>query len=192
MVATNSNAINFFSPAKFVVSKVAGEGTHTTIAAALTAASSGDTIVIMPGTFTENLSLVAGVNLSAYGSDGLLSLIGSAAPVFTANVTIVGTTTASYTGRVNCSGILFQTNGATALSITGASSILNLMNCSIYAVDSTGITISNGGISLFYCTVRSASTNNLFTATGGSIDFDDSSFNLSNEVFKSLQNLDLS
>ena len=46
-----------------------GSGDFTTIAAALTAASSGQTIFIRPGTYTENPTLKAGVNLSTFPSD---------------------------------------------------------------------------------------------------------------------------
>ena len=70
---------NKFGVAKWIVDSTASLGTHTTIAAALTSASSGDTIFIRPGTFTENLTLKAGVDLCAFDCDAL-----------TPNVTIDG------------------------------------------------------------------------------------------------------
>ena len=53
-----ANAINYYSPARWVVSKKAGEGTHTTISGALSDASSGETVFVMSGTYTENLTLI--------------------------------------------------------------------------------------------------------------------------------------
>jgi hypothetical protein len=140
MPATNANAINYFSPAKWVVSTVAGEGTHTTIATALTAASSGDTIVIMPGTFTENPTLKAGVNLTAYGSDSSLNGTG--------NVIISGTCTLTGAGTVTISGIQLQTNSAALLAVTGsAASVVNLNNCYLNCTNNTGISYSSSSAS---------------------------------------------
>jgi pectin methylesterase-like acyl-CoA thioesterase len=65
MTFTHALSTNNYGPAKFIVSSSAANGTHTTIAAALTSASTGDTIFIRPGTYTENLTLKAGVNLTA-------------------------------------------------------------------------------------------------------------------------------
>ncbi len=61
--------INSYGTAKWVVNPVAGIGTHTTIGAALASASSGDTIFITPGTYTETLTLVAGVNLTTFSGE---------------------------------------------------------------------------------------------------------------------------
>src|SRR5690242_8473255 len=110
---------NTFTTAKWIVSATASDGTHTTIGAALTSASSGDTIFIRPGTYTENLTLKAGVNLTAYTCDAL-----------TPNVTISGTCTFTAAGTVSISGIRLQTNSAALLAVTGsAASIVNLDNC---------------------------------------------------------------
>lgn len=158
--------------AKWIVDPTSNRGTHTTIAGAIAAASSGQTIFIRPGTYTEDLTLKAGVNLCSFEGEGLLGIIGSAAAAFTANVVILGTTTASFNGKVNCSGILFQTNGAAAINITGASALLNLVNCSVYAQNATGITGSTGGLSLFYCSCRAGTSTALFAFTGGQLDFE--------------------
>ena len=95
---TIANATNRFATAKFIVDPTLGDGTHQTIAAALTAASSGDTIFIKPGTYTEDLTLKAGVNLAAYVGDG-----------DTPNVEIVGKATATFAGTCSISGIRLTT-----------------------------------------------------------------------------------
>lgn len=128
---------NTFGCAKWVVSSDATQGTHTTIAGALTSASSGDTIFLRPGTYTENITLKAGVNIAAYVCDA-----------FTPNVTIVGTSTMTTAGSVSISGIRLQTNSAALLAVTGTlASIVNLDNCFLNCTNNTGITYSSSSAS---------------------------------------------
>lgn len=137
MTFTHAVATDNYGPAKFIVSANAYEGTHTTIAAALTSASSGDTIFIRPGTYTENPTLKAGVNLVAYTADGL-----------TPNVTINGKCTFTGAGTVSISGIQFETNSDFAVAVTGsAASILNLDDCYINCLNNTGISYSSSSSS---------------------------------------------
>jgi len=127
---------NTFTTAKWIVSATASDGTHTTIATALTSASSGDTIFIRPGTYTENLTLKAGVNLTAFGSDSSSNGTGV--------VIISGTCTFTAAGSVTISGIQLQTNSAALLAVTGsAASIVNLNNCYLNCTNNTGITFSS-------------------------------------------------
>jgi len=51
-----SNPANQFGNSQFVVDPVLGRAAYQTINAALAASSSGDTIIIRPGTYTENLT----------------------------------------------------------------------------------------------------------------------------------------
>jgi hypothetical protein len=127
---------NTFTTAKWIVSATSSDGTHTTIGAALTSASSGDTIFIRPGTYTENLTLKAGVNLTAFGSDSSLDGTGK--------VIISGTCTLTGAGSVTISGIQLQTNSAALLAVTGsAASVVNLNNCYLNCSNNTGITYSS-------------------------------------------------
>lgn len=136
MTFTHALATNNYGPAKWIVDASAANGTHTTIAAALTSSSSGDTIFIRPGTYTENLTLKAGVNLTAYGSDSSQNGTGK--------VIISGTCTLTTAGSVTISGIQLQTNSAALLAITGsAASIVNLENCYLNCTNNTGITYSS-------------------------------------------------
>ncbi len=132
-----NTADNNYGTAKWIVDAQAGQGTQTTIQAAITAASSGDTIFIRPGTFTENLTLKIGVNLVAYDADAL-----------TPNVTIAGTCTLTTAGTVSISGIRLQTNSAPAIAVTGnAASILNLTNCYLDCTNNTGISFTSSSAS---------------------------------------------
>lgn len=122
-----------------------GNGDFKTIATALTASSSGRTIFIRPGTYTENLTLKAGVNLTAFDCDA-----------FTPNVTIAGTCTLTAAGTVSISGIRLQTNSAALLAVTGSNaSIVNLINCYLDCTNNTGITFStsssSGQININFC-----------------------------------------
>ncbi len=132
-MAQQQLSTNTFGVAKWIVSPTASDGTHTTIASALTASSSGDTIFIRPGTYTENITLKAGVNLSAFDCDAL-----------TPNVKIVGTCTMTATGTCSISGIRLQTNSANIISITGTNVVtLNLRNCYLNCTNNTGISVAN-------------------------------------------------
>jgi len=128
---------NTFTTAKYIVSATASDGTHTTIAAALTSSSSGDTIFIRPGTYVENLSLKAGVNLAAFSCDST-----------TPNVTIVGNSTFTGAGTVSITGIRLQTNSAALLTVSGNSaSIVYLDLCYLNCTNNTGITFSSSSAS---------------------------------------------
>lgn len=133
-------ADDIFGTAKWIVDPTLGSGTHTTIGAALTSASSGDTIFIRPGTYTENLTLKVGVNLTAFGCDSSLNATGT--------VIINGTCTLTAAGSVTISGIQLQTNSAALLAVTGTlASIVNLNNCYLNCSNSTGITFSSSSAS---------------------------------------------
>jgi hypothetical protein len=120
------------STAKWIVNPVAGAGTHTTIAAAISAASSGDDIFISPGLYVENLSLKAGVNLTGFGCDNY------------GNVIIQGNCTFTGTGSVNIYGIQLQTNSDYLISVTGsAASVLNIDSCYLNMTNHTGILYSS-------------------------------------------------
>lgn len=129
--------INPMSGSRWIVDPLGYNGTHTTIASALTSATSGDTIFIMVGTYTENLTLKAGVNLCAFGGDQI-----------TPNVTIIGNLTATFAGTCTLSNIRLQTNSAACLTVSGSSAtIVNLYNCYINASNATAISYSSSSAS---------------------------------------------
>lgn len=138
---------------------VGARGTFSTIAAALTAAVSGQTIFIRPGSYTENLTLKAGVNLCAFLCDA-----------YTPNVTIIGTCTMTASGTVTISGIRLQTNSSFLLAVTGTNpSIVNLVNCYLNCTNNTGITDTSSGLSsirLYNCNGNLGTTGiTLFVST---------------------------
>ena len=152
---------NTFCEAKWVVSANAFDGTHTTIAAALTSASSGDTIAIRPGTYTENPTLKAGVNLTAFPCDA-----------FTPNVIILGTCTASFVGTCSLSGIQLQTNSSFCLTVSGSSAtIVYLKGCYLNATNNTAVSYSSSSaisvINFYDCDANLGTTGIAFFSNSG-------------------------
>ena len=143
-------------------------GTYQTIAAAITAASSGNDIFIRPGTYTENLTLKVGVNLVGFKGDEL-----------TPQVTIIGNATLTTAGSCSISNVRLQTNGAALLTVSGTvASIVNLENCYLNATNNTGIIYSSSdtgsNIRLINCRGDTGTTGiALFTGTGaGAMNFE--------------------
>jgi len=170
MTFTHALSTNNYGTAKFIVSSSAANGTHTTIASALTSASSGDTIFIRPGTYTENLTLKAGVNLCAYDCDGLGAGSSSAT-----NVIILGKMTATFIGQVSISGIELKTNGDYLIETTGSNAAsLILSKCFLNCSNFSGIhkTNSSAFINLYNCNGNLGTTGiAYFVATSGDINF---------------------
>jgi hypothetical protein len=136
VAGTNLLNINPMSESRWIVDPLGFNGTHTTIQAAITAATSGDTVFIMDGTYTENLTLKAGVNLCAWPSST------------DDHVTISGKATFTAAGTVNIAGLRLQTNSDFLLAVTGsAASIVNLINCNLNCTNNTGISFTSSSAS---------------------------------------------
>lgn len=129
---TIANSTDIFGPPRWIVDPTAGSGTHTTIGAAITAASSGQNIFIRPGTYTENPALKAGVNLVGFVGDSI-----------TPQVIINGKCTFSSAGTVTISNIQLETNSDFALAVTGsAASKVYLEACYLNCLNNTGISFT--------------------------------------------------
>lgn len=133
----NTNPSSMYGAPNFIVDATPGKGSHTTISAAMTAASSPANIFIRPGTYTENITGKAGVNLIAYTGDNANTNLS------TALVTINGTYSCSFTGNSAISGINFTTNSAPNILITGSNvATINIESCSFMASNAYSITHS--------------------------------------------------
>lgn len=136
--------------ARYIVSPggAADGANYTTIAsayAAAVAAGAPQTVFIQPGTYTENITLTPGINLTAFVCDAT-----------TPNVIINGKLTLTAAGTVSISGIQLQTNSDYALAVTGsAASIVDLINCFISATNHTAIQLSSSSgsslLNLYQC-----------------------------------------
>lgn len=172
MTFTHALSTNNYGPAKFIVDANVSNGTHTTIASAIASASSGDTIFIRPGTYTENLTLKAGVNLTAYTGD-------SDSPT----VKIIGKSTFTTAGSVSLSNIYFQTNSDFIFAVTGsAASILTVNYCYLNCTNNTGISFTSSSTSSLINIIQSSGNLGttgiaLFSFSGaGTLRFYDNSF----------------
>lgn len=176
-MANQQLSTNTFGPAKFIVTPAATPwlGTHTTISSAITSAHAlggNQTIAILPGTYTENPALQAGINLTAWGCDSSQGGTGS--------VIISGKLSFSSAGTINIYGIQLQTNGDYCVEVTGsAASRIELTNCYINCTNNTGLHLTSSGtgsyISCLNCNGDIGTTGiSLFTASSGSIFINDS------------------
>ena len=123
--------------ANFIVDPNGTRAEYTTITAALAAASAGDTIGIKPGTYTENLTLKAGVDLISLSSDYV-----------NGQVEIIGKLTYTAAGTVNLYNLKLTTNSDYFLEVTGANnSVMNIRNCYLNVTNNNGINITCTGAS---------------------------------------------
>ena len=133
---------------------IANGATHTTIAAAFSSASSGDTIYIRPGTYTENLTIPVGINVT--------SLPGNNAQ---GNVNIIGKLTQTATGTSTFANLRLTTNSDVILDIGGSGGIqTEFQRCSFFLGDGDGITINNASASPNF-------TDCSFHQTGNTLDY---------------------
>jgi hypothetical protein len=118
---------NTFGVAKWVVSPTVYLGTHTSVNSAITSASSGDTVYVLPGTYTENITAKAGITVVAIPGNQNQAVI------------IVGKISSTITGTMTFNGIQFQTNNDYILVTSGANlGIINFYNCYWNCTNFTG------------------------------------------------------
>lgn len=126
--------------AKLIVNVNGTVGTganYSSLTSAMAAAVSGDTIFLMPGTYTENVTLTPGVAVSSFDCDGL-----------NGNVIINGTLTMTGAGICTLSGMELKTNSAPFLIVSGsAASIVFLENCVVNCSNNTGISHTSSSAS---------------------------------------------
>lgn len=154
-----------YSVAKGHIVDASGHGDFTTITAASSAAVSGQTIFIRPGTYTENISAKPGVNYVAFVSDS-----------DSTNVKIIGKWSLSTPGTVFFSGLNFQTNADFIFEVTGvASSSMLAEDCTFSVTDHTAFsfTSSGGGSITIFESQGDITTPGiaLFSTSDGSINF---------------------
>lgn len=135
MSLTHALSTNNYGPAAIIVATSPANGTHTTLASAMSYASAGQTIFLRDSV-TENVTITPGVNISAWSGGSL-------------NVpSITGTLTMTGAGTSTLSGLRLVTNSAALISVTGsAASILNIRNCYLNCSNNTGIVFSSSSSS---------------------------------------------
>lgn len=141
-----------------------GNGDHQTIAAANTAASSGDTILVMPGSYAEGITLKAGVNL--IGIDPHNCII---APTGSTHAVQFSSGTGNYIANLS-----FSTASGSCLIRSSASGDINVENCIFNSTSAALVlTIGSGTMRLVNCEFGSiASTAGLLVASSGILKLD--------------------
>ena len=149
---TNLIKINPMSPARWIVDPLSTtpnpNGTHTTIQGALDSASAGDTIIVMPGTYNETLTLKNACNLVGFDDDvaGIVNITGT--------LTLDNTATGAF---FTISGIRFTASAGSCITHSGTEvRQLFLTRCRInVSGTATGITFTNtalnSAVDLNYC-----------------------------------------
>jgi len=161
---TNTGATDLHT-ARYIVSAggITDGANYTTIASAITAAAlagGSQTVFIQPGTYTENLTMVANVNLAAFACDALAE-----------TVTINGKITANYLGKAGISGINLKTNGDYAVSVSSANTELYITNCNFRISGFPGIQLTSGILRVYNTVANNSTTNALGSFTGGAVSF---------------------
>ena len=147
IAGANSIQFNPMTTARIIVDALSNQGgtqwngQYSTISSACAAANVGDTIFVMPGTYIENPTLPAGVNLCSY--DPYSSA---------ASAVIEGTLTMTAAGTSTISGIGFIDNAGVCISVSGTNAVkLILTNCyiNVSAHNAISFTNSNSSSSVF-------------------------------------------
>lgn len=157
--SANTLTINSHGVAKWVVNPN-GTGTHITVASAMASASPGDTIFIVPGTYTENVTLknhvdITGFNLGG-GSGAQTAIVGNLID----NGVSINTT---------ISNITLQTNSANILTLTGAASSIILDSCILTLSNNTGISVGSGSTCRIHGCTGDVGTTGISIITGAGV-----------------------
>lgn len=169
-ISTNSQDLH---TASFIVSAAGTNGTganYGNIASAVAAAGNGDTIFIMPGTYTENLTVNKNLIFCSYTA----ALRGGQ------NVAITGKITVSSADiSLGFNGIRFNTNADNSFSLTGNASAITCVDCYFNASNATSINATGNSSTAFYmenCSGFLGNTFALFTSTNTALWMKDSTF----------------
>lgn len=131
---------NKFACSRFIVDEdgIGMGATHTTIPAAIASASSGDTIVVKPGVYTENFTMKPNVPIIAWSKNA-------------GQTRIIGKITINSAGSYQIDGFDLRTNGDTCIDISNGT--LYLYNSICFAVDANFMALSGSGkVNAFRCT----------------------------------------
>ena len=148
-----SGPANDLHVSKWIVNQTPNAGgNQTTLAAAMAAASAGDTIFLYPGTYNENVTWTGGVAIVAFcGTE------------FGNTVNINGTITINAPGFYQTSGIRYNANGSISINFTGsASGQLFCTDC--YFV------VQNGGTGISYTSTSPTNLVQLYQCSGNILD----------------------
>lgn len=147
-----------YGPANGFIVSQDGNGDFITIGAALAAATSGQTIFLKPGTYTENVTIANSLQITGFTPD-------------IDSVHIIGKFTITASAQLFIANVTLQTNNDYIFAITGnATSIMLASNCYVNASNHTAVNYTSSGsgttIKFFGCSGNLATTGiTYFTST---------------------------
>ncbi len=106
----------------------------TSIQAAINAATAPAVVLVRPGSYTENLTLKAGVNVQ------------SAVPDRSFAVNVTGTVTADFSGTTSVNGLVINGGASPALTFTGSNLQHLFLNDTVLYSDTTALLMDNSGV----------------------------------------------
>lgn len=148
---TISTTVTDTATANYIVDPNGTKAEYTTIGAAITAASAGETIFIKEGTYNEDLTVSKNLSFVAYGGPSRVS-----------NVTVTG----KWTISADClfQGLILNGDGDVTFAIS--SNITIAQNCKFGGNVNGSITLSGGEARLFNC---SSDGGKHFALTAGAV-----------------------
>lgn len=145
--AAAAGGSNNYHP-NFIVDASSRAGyTHTTIAAAIASASTGDVIGIRSGTYTEDNTLTVA-----------LKFVGLGAAAYDGSIQVTGKWTIASAISVLFANIRFVTNSDYFLVQSHASATTNYLNCYFGCTNNTGFNVTGGAVKAYNCQGNIATT----------------------------------
>jgi T1SS-143 domain-containing protein len=142
---------------------VGPDSQYTTIQAAVNAAVNGDTILLAPGTYHEQVL----INGKAVNIDGFGGANGVGGAVLDGSITQTG----ALAGNMTIEGLIIdatgQQNGISLMPTLGGPETVTLNNVAISGASQTGFIVTGGGTGLTLETTNSIFANNGFAKTFG-------------------------
>ncbi len=154
--------ITKLAPTNIIVNPDTGQ-TFTSVQAALNAATPGQSLVVYPGTYTENITLTAGVAIYGYGADWTTLQGTGAGPTVKAEGGGIGPSTVISGFRItsgsSSGGMSAQTSGVAAYINKASPSIRNNVIEGNTATAGGGIYVDNGDPIISNNTIQSNNAN---------------------------------
>jgi hypothetical protein len=144
---------NNFACSKFIVdiNGIQNGATHSTITAALSDASSGDTIFVKPGDYNEDITLVSGVNIMGFNSEGFSSV----------QAKITGKITLGTASDCSVSDLQIETDADYCIEDAGSTTgSIRFVNCQIVTSSTGGTNLNNANRTLTFSECRFNRTTN--------------------------------
>lgn len=161
----SGNTLSILQPRNnhIIVDPTLNYGTHQTIAAAVAAASSGDTIFIRPGTYTENITITKNLVFFGYG--------GPARNLADYDVKINGKfTCATASTRTTFCNIALTVNGSNIAEASAGDVSISFSGCRLDVASQVGFLVTGSQANLYFtnCYITLGSGGSVYNCSNSS------------------------